>query len=211
LFRKRGDDRLREELETHAEMLAAEYVRQGLTQTEARYAASRELGNVTSMQQDYRELRGIPLLENAWQDLKFTVRTLCRNRKFTTSCIATLAVGLSSMITVLCVVSALVWKPLPYPNPQQLVAVKETDPRSGLWPFSEPDLLDVQERSQSLTAIAAYQRGTRAFTANGEPEILQCAAHHSLIFCNVRNEAVYGCNIFQFPTSDCHQPKPLVA
>lgn len=176
LFGKRGDNRLREELETHAEMLAAEYVRRGMPQEEARYTALRDLGNVTSTRQEYRELRGLPLLENAWQDLKFTVRTLLRNPRFTTSCVATLGVGLGAMITVLCVVSALLWKPLPYPNPQQLVVVKETDPRSGFWPLSEPDLLDVRDRSQSLSAIAAYQRNTRALTGNGEPEILQCAA-----------------------------------
>jgi putative ABC transport system permease protein len=175
-FVRRGDHRLREELETHAEMLANEYVRRGLTQTEARYAARRDLGNMTSIRQEYRQLRGLPLFENAWQDLKFSVRTLRRNRKFATSCVATLAVGLGSMITVLCVVSALLWKPLPYPDPQQLVTVKETDPRNGLWTFSEPDLLDLQQQSQSLSAIAAYQRDTRALTGSGEPEVLQCAA-----------------------------------
>jgi predicted permease len=192
LFWKRGDDRLREEIESHVELLAADYIRQGMSQSEARYTAMRDLGNLTSMQQEYRELRGLPLVENLWHDLKFAIRTLRRNRRFATSCIATLTVGLGSMITVLCVVSALLWKPLPHPDPQQLIAVKETDPRNGLWTFSEPDLLDVQQRSHLLSAIAAYRRDTRALTGNGYPEILQCAAVTAPFFAMFGTKPVAG-------------------
>ena len=90
-----------------------------------------EFGNLTSLQQ-----KRLPLLENLWRDLMFAVRTLRRNPAFTTSCIATFAVGLGAMITVLCAVSALLWKPLPYPNPDRLVVIKEVDPRGdcGLSP-----------------------------------------------------------------------------
>lgn len=72
-------------------------------------------------EREYRERNGFPLLENVWRDLKFALRTLRRNPVYTASWAATLAVGLGSMITVLCVVSALLWKPLPYPHPERLV------------------------------------------------------------------------------------------
>ncbi|HMJ60463.1 MAG TPA: ABC transporter permease, partial [Bryobacteraceae bacterium] len=80
------------------------------------------------------------------------------------------------MITVLSAVSALLWKPLPYPNPDRLVVIKEMDPRGGSWTLSEPDLLDVEERSRSLAAVGAFRRGVAALTGAGEPESIQSAA-----------------------------------
>jgi putative ABC transport system permease protein len=174
-----GKDRtghLEEEIKEHAELLAAEYVARGMTESEARYAARRELGNISSLRQEYREQKGLPVLENIWQDLKYAVRTLRRNRIFTASCTATLAVGLGSMITVLCIVSAILWKPLPYQDPERLVVLKEVDPGHGLWSFSEPDFLDVQERSTSFAALAAYRPASVAMTGAGEPETIQAAA-----------------------------------
>ncbi|MGH9614333.1 MAG: ABC transporter permease, partial [Bryobacteraceae bacterium] len=176
LFRRDRAGRFDQEIQEHAELLAADYARRGMSGTEARYAALRELGNITSLRQEYREQNGLPLLENFWYDLKYAFRTLRRNPAFTVSCIATLAVGLGAMIAVLCVVSAFLWKPLPYPSPGRLVALKEVDPRNGLWTFSEPALLDVQKRSQSLTAVAGYRRGAWALTGAGEPESIQAAA-----------------------------------
>ena len=167
---------LDEEIKEHVELLTADYRRRGLTDPEARYAALREFGNLTSVQQEYREQKGLPLLENLWRDLLFALRTLRRNPAFTASCLATFAVGLGSMITVLCVVSALLWKPLPYPNPERLVVIKGEDPRGGLWPFSQPDLLDVEQRSRSLAAVGAFERRVSALTGVGDPESIQSAA-----------------------------------
>lgn len=176
LFQKDSADRLDEELAAHVELLAGDYIARGLSETEAYYAARRELGNVTSLRQEYRERSGLPLVENAWLDLKYALRTLRRNPAFTAACVATLAIGLGSMITVLCVVSAFLWTPLPYPSPKSLVVIKEVDPRSGSWTFSEPTLLDLQERSRLLSAIAAYRRDNLVLTGFGDAEAISSAA-----------------------------------
>ena len=175
LFHKNRNNHFDAEIEEHAELLAADYVRRGMNATEARYAALREMGNITSLRQTYREQKGIPLLDNLWQDTKYAVRTLRRNRAFTGSATVTLAVGIGSMITVLCVVSAFLWKPLPYPEPGRLVALKEVDPHKGLWPFSQPTLLDVQQRSHSMAAVAGYWVGTLPLTGTGEAEGIRTA------------------------------------
>ncbi len=172
----RADRFLDEEIKNHLELLAADYIRRGMTELEAHQAAARELGNITSLHEQYREQNGLPLFENFRQDLKYALRTLGRNRAFTAACLTTLTVGLGSMITVLCVASAVLWKPLPYPHPEELFSLKEVDPRNGLWTFSEPGLLDVQDRSRSLAALAAYRRDTLALTGVGEPESVQAAA-----------------------------------
>jgi ABC-type lipoprotein release transport system permease subunit len=176
LFEVDSANRLDEELRTHAEMLAEHHRARGLSEEEARYAALRDLGNRTALRQEYRERSGLPLLENFWLDLKYALRTLRRNPAFTSSCVATLAVGLGAMITVLCVVSAFLWQPLPYPNAKSLVAVKEVDPRHELWTFSEPALIDLQERSRLLSVVAAYRADNLVLTGAGEPEAILGAA-----------------------------------
>ncbi len=176
LFQVESGDRLEEELQAHAEMLADEHRARGLSEEEARYAARRDLGNRTALRQEYRERSGLPLIENFCLDLKYALRTLRRNPAFTSSCVATLAVGLGAMITVLCVVSAFLWQPLPYPDAKSLVAVKEVDPRQGLWTFSEPALIDLQERSRLLSVVAAYRADNLVLTGAGEPEAILGAA-----------------------------------
>lgn len=168
--------RLDEEIESHAEFLKAEYLGQGMTEAEASDAAWRDLGNLTLLREEYRGQSGFPFIEARWHDLKYSLRTLCRNPAFTACSIATLGVGLGALVTVACVISALVWRPLPYPRADRLVTVNEVDPRRGLWPFSEPTMLDVSERAKSLDFIAAYQAGTWALTGFGEPEVIQGAA-----------------------------------
>jgi putative ABC transport system permease protein len=196
IFRKNRTNYLQEELGEHIELLTADYVRAGMSEAEARGTARRALGNLTRVQEDYHEQNGLPLLENIWRDLKFALRTLRRNLVYSTSCITTLAVGLGSMITVLCVASALLWTPLPYPNAQCLVAISEADPHTGRWPFSEPDLLDLQERSKSLSAVAGYRAGALAMTGAGEPETVQAAAVTSSTFALFGIKPIAG-QVFQ--------------
>jgi putative ABC transport system permease protein len=176
LFQSDPAARLDEEIAAHAELIAAEYEARGMPEAEARAAARRELGNVTALRQSYREQSGLPLLENMGLDLKYAVRTLRRNLTFTAACIATLTVGLGAMITVLCVVSAFFWKPLPYPHPDSLVVLRELDPGKGEWPFSGPDLLDLEARTRLLKGIAGYSYASLAMTGVDQPEAVPCAA-----------------------------------
>ncbi len=176
-FRGQHSDRLKEELALHADLLAGDYRKRGMNEVEARYAAVRELGNRTSVEERYHEQSGIPLLEIAWQDVRYAIRGLRRNPVFTASSLTTLAVGLSGMVTVLCVVSAFLWTPLPYPAQERLSALRQIDPRGGSWPFSEPAFLDVQQRARSLDLVTAYSRSrqTSTLTGAGEPETISSA------------------------------------
>jgi putative ABC transport system permease protein len=176
VLRTERGTQLPDEISEHIELLTEDYMRRGLPEHEARFAARRELGNVTQLQQEYHEQSGLPLLENFLFDARFALRTLRRNPAFSLNCIAILAVGIGSMITVSCLLSTLLWKPLPYPKPEQLFALKELDPRKGVWPFSQPTLIDMSERTRSLANVAAYSRQSLALTGEGEPQTIQAAA-----------------------------------
>ncbi|HVW87492.1 MAG TPA: ABC transporter permease, partial [Bryobacteraceae bacterium] len=72
--------------------------------------------------------------------------------------------------------SAVLWTPLPYPGSNRLFVLKELDPRNGVWPFSEPDFVDVRDRSRSVETVGAFRRGVSALTGAGEPEMIRSVA-----------------------------------
>jgi hypothetical protein len=65
LFRTRRDDRLAEEIETHLNALADEYISRGMTPIEARQAARRAFGGVDQVKAAYRDQRGLPFVGTA--------------------------------------------------------------------------------------------------------------------------------------------------
>ena len=92
--RKRLEEDLQEELRAHLEMLVEEEnIRRGMTPEEARYAALRAFGGVDQVKEDYREQRGLPLMDTLTQDLRSGLSQLRRNPTFAAVAILTLALG----------------------------------------------------------------------------------------------------------------------
>ena len=72
-----------------------------------------------------------PIMTQLWRDLGFTLRSLRRNRMFTTVTVLTLALGVGATTTVFTVVNGVLLKPLPYDSPNRLVGVWHTAPGIG--------------------------------------------------------------------------------
>src|ERR1700684_2634135 len=76
--RRSQDDRLREEIEEHIALQTADNLRAGLSPVEARRQAMLKFGGVEAMKQDYRGVRGLPLIENLLGDLRSAALTISR-------------------------------------------------------------------------------------------------------------------------------------
>jgi hypothetical protein len=63
ILRRRRDDRLTEEVQTHLDLLTADLVARGLTPAEARAAARRAFGGVAQVTSAYRDRRGLPIID----------------------------------------------------------------------------------------------------------------------------------------------------
>src|SRR5881227_2129483 len=91
-------------------------------------------------------------------DLRFALRQLFKNPGFTIIAVLTLALGIGANTAIFSVVNALLLKPLPFPQPQQLVALGMTDSRQKerkeLGSLSYPDFFDFRTQNRSFTAIA---------------------------------------------------------
>src|SRR5215510_3605331 len=80
LFGDRGADReLDDEIEAHLRLLAERYVRQGMTEGEAAWAARRQFGNVTLLREVNSEMRGIRFIETLFQDVRYGLWMMRKN------------------------------------------------------------------------------------------------------------------------------------
>jgi predicted permease len=121
-FRKEPLDReLEEEVASHIAMATEDNLRNGMTPEEARRKAMVKFGGVEQAKERQRESRGLPGLETLFQDLRYTVRTLGRDRGFATIAILILALGIGANVVVFSVVNTILLRPLPFYDPSRLV------------------------------------------------------------------------------------------
>src|SRR4029077_13517116 len=113
------------ELEEHVRLLAERYRRQGMTSEAAMLAARRQFGNTTLLQEDLRAMQMIPAIEALRGDLTYAIRMLRRNAGFAATAVLTLALGIGANTAIFSVCNAVLFKPLPYAEPERIVMLWE--------------------------------------------------------------------------------------
>ncbi len=95
------------------------------------------------------------MLGNFYRDLRYGARSLRKNPAFTLVAIITLALAIGATTAVFSVVNSVLFRPLPFRDPDQLVWVWSRRPDNNKAPFSLPDFLDYRDQNQTLE-IAAF-------------------------------------------------------
>ena len=102
-------------------------------------------------------------------DIRYGLRQLIKHPAFTIIAILTLALGIGANTAIFSVVNAVLLKPLPFPEPDQLIAVGMTDLRAKdqtvLNSMSYPDFFDFRDQNRTLTSIAVYRDRSFALSA----------------------------------------------
>src|SRR5580704_11740544 len=129
-----------------------------------------------------------------WQDLRYGLRMLAKNPGFSVLVILTLALGIGANTAIFSVVSAVLLRPLPFPEPDRLVAILHVDLRTGETgrALSYPDFADLRAESKTLEAAAAYDEGSATMTEMGDPVHLTMGICSADIFNVLREPPMLG-------------------
>jgi putative ABC transport system permease protein len=168
--RRRVERELDDELRMHLELETEKRLRDAGSADEARRGAVISFGAVESVKDEVRESWGIRFLETLGQDLKYGARSLRRNPGFTGVVALTLGLGIGANTAVFSVVRGVLLRPLPYSRGQQVVALHQPAPQSGIEDigFSVKDVQDYASLTPSLEDVVEYH--SMNFTLLGGPE-----------------------------------------
>ena len=112
-------------------------------------------------------------LADLLQDTRFGVRLLGREPGFAATTVLTLALAIGATTTIFSVVDAVLLQPPPFPEPDRLVTLWQTDPDNGNRPtdVAPANFLDWREQATSFERVAAIEPYSFDFTGDGEPEV----------------------------------------
>ena len=166
------DSSLEAEMAAHLQFAIDDNLQRGISPSEARRQALIHFGGPQQSREIHREARSFQKLDDLFQDVRYTIRTLRKDRSFALIAIAILAIGIGANIVVFSVVNTLLLRPLPFPNSQQLVWIAPPPSSCGLSCATYSADAYEEFRDQSL----AYQAVT-AFEAFSTPDNLRLTGH----------------------------------
>jgi putative ABC transport system permease protein len=180
------------ELHSHLDLLTQENIRRGMTPEAARHAARREFGGLEQTKEDYRDQRGLPILETLLQDVRYGLRMLARNPGFTGVAVLTLALGIGANTAIFSVVKAVLLRPLPFKDPARLVRVNESVEKGGRSPVAYPNYVDWRAQNTVFEEMAAFGDCEMIVSGTDKSERVYCEQASDTYFPLLGVSAVIG-------------------
>ena len=96
-------------------------------------------------------------MQTLWQDLRYAARTFLKAPGFTLIAVLSIALGIAANSSIFTLVNAMLFKPMPVPHPEQLVALYTTEPNSR-YPgeFSYPDYRDYRDHNEVFSELFVH-------------------------------------------------------
>ena len=110
------------------------------------------------------------MIAGIYQDVRYAMRMLGKHPGFTAVVVLTLALGIGANAALFSVVNGVLLNPLPFPQPEQLVALNQRKPNVAAGSISYPNFLDWQKENQTFSAMAISRESSFALVGTGEAE-----------------------------------------
>jgi putative ABC transport system permease protein len=167
MHRKRKDEELAEEIESHLGHQQDVNEARGLGQEEAIRQARLKFGNPRVVRERVWQYRSFPWVEDFWRDLRFAARSLAKTPGFTVIAILVIAVGIGVNTAVFSVINTVLLKPLTYPAPQSLLQLMNTSPEGSFPGACIPKFNIWRQQTNIFQQVAAYDFGGSGMNLTG--------------------------------------------
>src|SRR5262245_28894547 len=173
LQRTRANRELEEELESHVQLRAEALERGGLERAEAERRARIEFGSQDRFKEECREAMGGNAIDQAVQDVRFSLRALRKSPVFSVVPAVTLALGIGATVATFSVVNTVLLRPFAFTHPEKLIWIysqRSDNPRTN---FSLPEYCDYRDQATSFEVLAGVASFNPSFADAGPPERVQ--------------------------------------
>src|SRR6266851_7081368 len=131
LFRKGAlDAQLDTELRFHIDKLTNDNIAAGMAPEEARRKAVMEFGGREQLKEELRDVYRVSVIETAMANVKSAFRFIRKSPSFSVAVILTLALGIGANSAVFSAIDAILLRPLPFPNGDQLMRLVQYNPKA---------------------------------------------------------------------------------
>jgi putative ABC transport system permease protein len=183
IWRSRVERELDEELRTYLDAAVEAKTASGVPHHAAVRAARAEMGSHEAIKDHVRDVGWETHLDAFARDLRYGVRSLVRSPRFTVPSLLTLALGIGATAAMFSVLGAVLLEPLPYHEPDRVIAVWETSrggaARNGISP---PNFLEWRDRSRTLDHLGMVGPSGLAMMINGQPQQVSGLTVSSTVF-----------------------------
>ena len=173
--RAQADQELDDELRDHLERKTEEYMAQGMTQEEAHRRARLDLGGIEQTKEKCRDARGVNLVENFFQDLRYGLRMLRQNPGFTAAAVLAIALGVGINVGIFSVPNGAALRLLPIPRAEQVVSIDQIlhgrfkrNAHNGSSMLSYSEYLDYRDHNHVFSGLLAYEPFVEATLGGGK-------------------------------------------
>lgn len=170
--RRKRDGEMDSEMRFHVDMEAGELARSGLAPDEARRQALARFGGMTRYKEEGHEARGGSWLDDLVRDVRYSVRSLLRSPGYAAVVVGTLALGIAANASIFSVANAILFRSLPYREPEKLLALWDGLDWIGVpeaW-VTGPEVVRLRQEMTRFEGFAAIRGGSVTIGAAGGAE-----------------------------------------
>jgi putative ABC transport system permease protein len=173
--RRQLGSELEQEIDAHVQFLMDKNLERGMAPEEARAAARREFGNLTTVRERSYQSWQFQRLETLLQDIRYALRGIAKAPGFSLLVILTLAVGIGANTAIFSAVYAVLLKPLPFPAVERLVWLGESNAEATGISVTWINFEHWQAENHSFETMAGFDNADLTLTGRGQATLTHAA------------------------------------